>query len=143
MALSRHLPLSKIKITATDIDKTVIATAKTGLYNEKSIANVPADLKKKYFTQVGKSFQISEDIKRCVEFKQANLLCDPYPKNYDMIVCRNVLIYFTDEAKTEVYGKFADALKPGGILFIGSTEQVLEYKELGYKRRYSFYYEKN
>ena len=143
MALSRHLPLSKIKITATDIDKTVIAAAKAGLYSEKSIANVPEDLKKKYFTQVGKSYQISEEIKKCVEFKQANLLADPYPQNYDFIICRNVLIYFTDEAKTEVYAKFANSLKPGGILFIGSTEQVLEYKELGYKRRYSFYYEKD
>lgn len=142
MALSRHLPLNKIKIYATDLDKQVIATAKVGLYNEKSIANVPADLKKKYFTQVGKSYQISEEIKRCVEFKEHNLLRDSYPSNYDMIVCRNVLIYFTDEAKTEVYGKFAKSLKNGGILFIGSTEQVIEYKELGYKRRYSFFYEK-
>lgn len=143
MALSKHLPLNKIKITATDLDKQVIATAKVGLYNEKSIANVPDEFKKKYFTQVGKSWQISEEIKRCVEFKEHNLLRDTYPSNYDMIVCRNVLIYFTDEAKTEVYDKFAKSLKPGGILFIGSTEQVLEYKELGYKRRYSFYYEKD
>ncbi|MCR5415565.1 MAG: protein-glutamate O-methyltransferase CheR [Pseudobutyrivibrio sp.] len=142
MALSQHLPLNKIKILATDLDKQVIATAKVGLYNEKSIANVPADLKKKFFTQVGKSYQISEEVKKCVEFKEHNLLRDNYPSNYDMIVCRNVLIYFTDEAKTEVYGKFAKSLRQGGILFIGSTEQVIEYKELGYKRRYSFYYEK-
>ena len=50
--------------------------------------------------------------------------------------------YFTDEAKTEVYDKFCKSLRTGGILFIGSTEQVIDYKELGYKRRYSFYYEK-
>ena len=99
-------------------------------------------LKKKYFTPVGNSFQISEDIKRCVEFKEHNLLRDPYPSNFDMIVCRNVLIYFTDEAKDEVYDKFAKSLRTGGILFIGSTEQVIDYKELGYKRRYSFYYER-
>ncbi len=142
MALSRHMPLNKIKIIATDIDKQVIATAKVGLYNEKSISNVPDDLKKKYFTQVGKSYQISEDIKKCVEFKQHNLLRDVYPANCDLIVCRNVLIYFTDEAKKEVYEKFVAALKTSGILFIGSTEQVIEYKEIGYKRRYSFFYEK-
>ncbi len=59
-----------------------------------------------------------------------------------MIVCRNVVIYFTDEAKTEVYRKFADALRKDGLLFIGSTEQVLEYKQLGYGRRYSFFYQK-
>lgn len=142
MALSRHLDLSKIKITATDIDKQVIATAKVGLYSEKSISNVPEDLKRKYFTKVGSSYQISEDIKRRVEFKEHNLLADQYPRDCHMIVCRNVLIYFTDEAKNSVYAGFAKSLKDGGILFIGSTEQVTEYKSMGYKRRYSFYYEK-
>ncbi|MCR5143925.1 MAG: protein-glutamate O-methyltransferase CheR [Lachnospiraceae bacterium] len=142
MALSKHLDLKKIKIHATDIDKQVIATAKVGLYSEKSIANVPDEYKKKYFTKVGNSYQISDDIKKCVEFKEHNLLSDPYPKKCDMIVCRNVLIYFTDEAKDEVYQKFADSLKDGGILFIGSTEQVSRYKDMGYKRRYSFFYEK-
>ncbi|MCR4695012.1 MAG: protein-glutamate O-methyltransferase CheR [Pseudobutyrivibrio sp.] len=142
MALSEHMPLNKIKIYATDLDKQVIATAKVGLYNDKSVANVPAHLKKKFFTQVGNSFQISEDVKRCVEFKEHNLLKDQYPSNYDMIVCRNVLIYFTDEAKEEVYRKFAASLRDDGILFIGSTEQVLDYREIGYKRRYSFFYQK-
>ncbi len=142
MALSEHVPMNKIKILATDLDKQVIATAKVGLYSAKSIANVPEHLKKKFFTPVGGSFQISEEVKKCVEFKEHNLLRDSYPSNYDMIVCRNVLIYFTDDAKTEVYDKFCKALRTGGILFIGSTEQVIDYKDLGYKRRYSFYYEK-
>ncbi len=144
MALSRHLPLNQIKITATDIDKQVIAQAKTGLYNAKSIAGVPADFKKKYFTQVGKdSYQIANEIKARVEFKEHNLLKDPYIKPCDMIVCRNVLIYFTEEAKNDVYVKFEAALKEKGILFIGSTEQVMDYKKIGYKRRSSFFYEKD
>ncbi|MBQ1901747.1 MAG: protein-glutamate O-methyltransferase CheR [Lachnospiraceae bacterium] len=143
MALSRHLDLSQIKIIATDLDKQVIAQAKTGLYSEKSIANVPDDLKKKYFTQVGKSYQISDKIKSRVQFKEHNLLKDPYIKDCDMIVCRNVLIYFTEEAKHDVYVKFEESLKEHGILFIGSTEQVIDYKKIGYKRRYSFFYEKD
>lgn len=143
MALSRHLPLNQIKIMATDLDNEVMRQAKVGLYNDKSIAGVPADLKKKYFTQVGKSWQISDEIKSRVEFKQHNLLKDPYPKGCDMIVCRNVLIYFTEEAKYEVYQKFEEALKEKGILFIGSTEQVTDYKKIGYKRRYSFFYQKD
>ncbi len=143
MALSKHLDLRQIKIYATDIDKQVIETAKRGLYSEKSIANVPDEFKRKYFTQIGKSYQISDEIKRCVEFHQQNLLEDNYPTNCDLIVCRNVLIYFTDEAKHNVYVKFAKSLKKEGILFIGSTEQVADYKQIGYKRRYSFYYEKD
>lgn len=140
MALSRHLPLSQIKIIATDIDKQVIAKAKVGLYGEKSLAGVPEDLKKKYFTQVGPSYQISNDIKSRVEFKEHNLLKDAYPTDCHLIVCRNVLIYFTEEAKEEIYKKFEKALKPGGILFIGSTEQIITYKEIGYERKNSFFY---
>jgi chemotaxis protein methyltransferase CheR len=142
MALSRHIPLNKIRIYATDLDKTVIAKAKVGLYDAKSLAGVPADFKKKYFTQVGPSFKISDEIKSRVEFHEHNLLKDPYKKDYHMIVCRNVLIYFTDEAKDEVFRKFYQSITPGGFLFIGSTEQIVNYKEIGYARKNSFYYEK-
>lgn len=140
MALSRHLPLNQIKIFATDIDKQVIAKAKVGLYNEKSIAGVPDDLKKKYFTKIGPSFQIAQEIKDRVEFKEHNLLKDAYPSDCNLIVCRNVLIYFTEDAKEEIYRKFEKALKPGGLLFIGSTEQIINYKEIGYERKNSFFY---
>lgn len=142
MALSRHLPLNNIKIFATDLDKQVIATAKTGLYSAKSVASIPDDLKKKYFTKIGPSYQISDEIKARVDFKEHNLLKDTYPTDCHMIVCRNVLIYFTEEAKEEVFRKFQKNLKPGGILFIGSTEQIINYKEIGFNRKNSFFYEK-
>ncbi|MCR4692232.1 MAG: protein-glutamate O-methyltransferase CheR [Lachnospiraceae bacterium] len=142
MAFSRHIPLNNIKIYATDIDKQVIAKAKVGLYNEKSVAGVPDDLKKKYFTKVGPSYQIKDEIKSRVEFKEHNLLKDPYPKNYHLIVCRNVLIYFTEEAKAEIFQKFYDSLAKDGCLFIGSTEQIITYREIGYARKNSFFYGK-
>ena len=142
MAFSRHLPLNQIKIFATDLDKQVIAKAKTGLYVEKSIASVPEDFKKKYFTKIGPSYQISNEIKSRVEFKEHNLLKDTYPTDCHLIVCRNVLIYFTEEAKDEVFRKFQKCLKPGGFLFIGSTEQIINHKEIGFERRNSFFYEK-
>ena len=142
MAFSRHLPLSNIKIFATDLDKQVIAKAKVGLYSEKSIVSVPEDLKKKYFTQVGPSYKISDEIKARVEFKEHNLLKDIYPTDCHLIVCRNVLIYFTEEAKDEVFRKYYKSLASGGILFIGSTEQIINYKEMGYERKSSFFYQK-
>lgn len=142
MALSRHLPLNNIKIFATDLDKQVIAKAKVGLYSEKSIVSVPADLKKKYFTQVGPSYKISDEIKARVEFKEHNLLRDTYPTDCHLIVCRNVLIYFTEEAKEEVFRKYYKSLAKGGVLFIGSTEQIINYKEIGYERKNSFFYQK-
>ena len=143
MALSRHIPLSNIKIVATDIDKQVIAQAKDGIYAEKSIASVPADLKAKYFKKNGSFYEISNEIKSRVEFKEHNLLKDPYPMGCNLIVCRNVLIYFTEEAKTAVYEKFNKALAPEGILFIGSTEQIMNHKGIGYERRNSFFYQKS
>ena len=76
-----------------------------------------------------------------VEFKEHNLLKDTYPTNYHMIVCRNVLIYFTEEAKDEVFAKFQKSLARGGILFIGSTEQIINYKDIHLERKNSFYYE--
>lgn len=142
MALSRHIPLDQIKIQATDLDKQVIAKAKVGLYSEKSVASVPDDLKRKFFTKVGLSYQISEEVKKRVEFKQHNLLKDDYGSGWNMIVCRNVLIYFTEEAKDEVFVRFQKSLANKGILFIGSTEQIINYKEIGYTRKNSFFYEK-
>lgn len=142
MALSRHVPVSNIKIIATDIDKQVLDKARMGLYNAKSISSVPEDFKKKYFTQVGGSYQISDEIKKCVEFKEHNLLKDPYPTGCHLIVCRNVVIYFTEEAKDEIYRKFNQSLVKEGVLFIGSTEQITNYKDLNYIRNKSFFFEK-
>lgn len=143
MALSKHVSLNQIKIIATDIDKQVLDKARMGLYNDKSIAAVPDEFKKKYFTQIGSSFKISDEIKKCVEFKEHNLLRDSYPTDCHLIVCRNVVIYFTEEAKNEIYKKFNNSLKQDGILFIGSTEQIMNYKELNYRRNQSFFFQKN
>lgn len=144
MLLSKHVPLSNIKVLATDIDKQVLEKARVGLYNEKSLAGLPDEFKKKYFTKIGSSsYQISDEIKRCVDFKEGNLLADKYPTGLDLILCRNVVIYFTDEAKTEIYRKFNASLKSGGYLFVGSTEQIINYKELNYSSFKSFFYKKN
>ncbi len=140
MALSKHLPLNQIHIYATDIDKQVLEKARSGLYGEKSIAAVPDEFKKRFFTKVGPSYQISEEVKKQVEFKEHNLLKDVYPRGCHLIVCRNVLIYFTEEAKFEIFGRFYQSLLPGGILFIGSTEQIINHTDIGYKRDNSFFY---
>lgn len=143
MMLSRHMPLSNIKIIATDIDKQVLAKAKDGLYNVKSLKTLPDDLMKKYITQVNEyTYKVSDEVKRCVEFKQHNLLKDPYPTDCDLIVCRNVLIYFTEEAKTDIYKKFNASLKKDGVLFVGSTEQIIQASTLGYVTAKSFFYRK-
>ena len=143
MALSNHIPLNQIKIVATDIDKHVLEKARVGLYSEKSIEAVPKHFKDKYFNKIGASYQIRDEIKERVEFKQHNLLKDMYDKNIDLLVCRNVLIYFTEEAKDEIFKKFSESIKPGGYLFIGSTEQIISYRDIKFNRANSFFYEKD
>lgn len=143
MLLSKFMPLSNIKIIATDIDRQVLDKARMGLYNDKSLKALPQEFVKEYFTKIGdRSYQISDKIKSCVEFKQHNLLKDSYPTNCDMIICRNVLIYFTEEAKDDIYKKFNASLKKDGILFVGSTEQIIQPQNLGYESKRSFFYKK-
>lgn len=144
MLLAKYIPLNKIRILATDIDRLVLEKAKTGIYNKKSLKALPDELVKKHFKQIDdKSLQISKEIMSCVEFKQHDLLKDPYPDKCDLIVCRNVLIYFTDEAKNRIYNNFRDALKNDAILFVGSTEQMIGANKLGFQSLRSFFYMKH
>lgn len=141
MLLSKYLPLNMIKILATDIDQLVLEKAKIGIYSQKSLKDLPQEFINKYFKQVNsKAYQISDDIKACVEFKKHDMLQEPYPKGCDLIVCRNVLIYFTDEAKTNIYKGFRESLKKDGILFVGSTEQMLNASQIGFRSIKSFFY---
>ena len=142
MALSRYVPLSNIQVIATDIDKQVLEKAKAGCYNEKSIVSVPQDFKEKYFKKVGDRFQISDGIKRRVEFREHNLLKDMYPRGCHLIVCRNVMIYFTEETRDSIYKKFSSSLVQGGVLFIGSAEQIINYRQLHFQRKQSFFFQK-
>jgi len=142
MLLSDFMPLNKIKILAVDIDEGAINKAKIGVYSKKSLDKIPDKFKKKFFTEIGKSFKISEDIKKCVTFKKMNLLEDRYPDKCDLILCRNVMIYFTEEAKDIMYGKFSGALKNDGILFVGSTEQIIVPKKYNFISENTFFYTK-
>lgn len=143
MLLSKYLPLSRIKIIATDIDKQVLEKARLGLYIDKSLKGLPKEFIDKFFNKVSdSSYQIKDEVKKCVEFREHNLLRDEYPSQCDLIVCRNVLIYFTEEAKDEIYVKFHNALKNNGILFLGSTEQIIQPGKIGFSVISSFFYRK-
>ncbi|MDX8046120.1 protein-glutamate O-methyltransferase CheR [Gracilibacillus sp. S3-1-1] len=135
--------LSDIEITATDIDPNVLARAKQGIYNSRALQEVPEPIKQKYFHQEGDTYRIDERLKQTITFKEHNLLADQYPKEVDLIVCRNVLIYFTEEAKTRIYHQFSDALTNDGIFFVGSTEQIFSPERYGLKALDTFFYEKN
>lgn len=142
MVLNEIMPLQNIKILATDIDRDILEKAKSGVYSDKSVVNLPDEYKRKYFDVNGNLYKVKDEVKNCVEFKHHNLLADPYPTNCDLIVCRNVLIYFTEEAKTSIYMKFNASLKNGSILFVGSTEQIILCNKYGFKSVQTFFYQK-
>jgi chemotaxis protein methyltransferase CheR len=134
--------LNRITLTATDIDDGVLKKAKDGVYLERSLRDVPTEFKSKYFTPYEGAFKVADQLKKAVKYQKQNLLLDKFGERHDLIVCRNVMIYFTEEAKHILYGKFAKALKPGGILFVGSTEQIFSPSQYGFEPADTFFYRK-
>lgn len=142
MILADQGLLPSTYLLATDIDEGALGKAAEGLYLERSLKDVPADVVKRYFTQEGMMFRFDEKLKKAVTFKKQNLLLDTFEDGFDLIVCRNVMIYFTEEAKNTLYHKFAKALRPGGILFVGSTEQIFSPSQYGLEASETFFYRK-
>lgn len=143
MVLAEFVPISQIEIIATDLDNEVLSKAKKGYYPEKSVKGLPKKYQDKYIVNDGSGVvKVSDKLKGCIKFQQHNLLRDPYPTGVHLIVCRNVMIYFTDEAKDEIYRKFAASLVTGGVLFVGSTEQIIGASDYGFNGMKSFFYEK-
>jgi chemotaxis protein methyltransferase CheR len=142
--LVHELNLSyKTRILATDIDIGVLKRAQEGVYEERAFVSTPKEYLEKYFEKLPDGrYRIKDSVKKIVEFKRHDLLKDPFEKNFDLIVCRNVVIYFEPEAKNELYRKFAESLKPGGFLFVGNTERIFNYKELGFEIYKPFIYRK-
>ncbi|MGN1402434.1 MAG: CheR family methyltransferase [Bacillus sp. (in: firmicutes)] len=142
MILSKHISLSNVTLLATDIDENALARAKMGVYHERVLKELPKELIGKHFTRQGNHYAVHEEIKQAVTFQKQNLLADPFGKDFDLIVCRNVLIYFTEEAKEKVNRKFSDSLREGGVLFVGSTEQIFHPESYSLETEDAFFYKK-
>ncbi|MFA9556148.1 protein-glutamate O-methyltransferase CheR [Evansella sp. AB-rgal1] len=140
--LDNLLPKNKISILATDIDTTILDRARMGFYPERSIKEVPENLLSMHFTKEALGYKVQDDLKKLIKFKQHNLLSTTYDTGFDLIVCRNVMIYFTEEAKDQLYMKFNNALKPGGVLFVGSTEQIYNPQKYNFVTEDTFFYRK-
>lgn len=142
MILNELNALHKTQLLATDLDAGVLAKATQGYYLDRSIRDVPQLYQGKYFQEDEGTYSVVDSLKKAVQFKQQNLLFDTFDKDFDLIVCRNVMIYFTEEAKHELYHKFAKALKKGGLLFVGSTEQIFTPSQYGFETADTFFYRK-
>ncbi len=132
--MDRVSPHRKHEILATDFDRGALKTARAGgPYSVDDVKNIsPVDLKK-YFQQNGKHYFVKEKLRNTIRFQEQDLLSDRFETSFDLIVCRNVVIYFTRPIKEELYTKFHRALDEEGILFLGGTEIIPQSQKLGYR----------
>ncbi|MCZ2108999.1 MAG: protein-glutamate O-methyltransferase CheR [Dehalococcoidia bacterium] len=137
-------PNSRHSIIATDVDMPALARAKEGRgYLPGEVRSVaPAVLKRHFAQEQDGTYRVADTLKRRIQFRRQDLLSDAYPADVDLILCRNVVIYFTDEAKSHIYSGFAKALRPGGLLFIGGSEMIMRSHELGFRTAATSMYSK-
>ena len=127
MLINEHLPellTWNFKFVATDLCQDVLAKSKLGRYNQLEVnRGLPAAMLVKYFTRTGSDWEVREDLRRRVDCKEMNLVKDwlPLPQ-LDIVMLRNVLIYFDVESKKAILAKIRRLLRPGGYLFLGGAE---------------------
>jgi len=114
-----------VSILGTDIDRQCLAAAERGEFEEGDFTDTPDELRSRYFTPVP-PFTVSPGIRSMVRFERRDLLSERAPAPpYDLIVCRNVLIYFDRESQERLFDEFHAALAPGGFLVLGKVETLL------------------
>jgi chemotaxis protein methyltransferase CheR len=127
MLFMERKPGIKVDVVASDISNGVLESAKKGVYGSYSVRNVPEPYIRKYFTLKGHSYELESSVKNSVKFMNINFLDEKKMKtmcNFDVIFCRNVLIYFDEQAKQKVVSFLYHSLRPGGFLFISLSESL-------------------
>lgn len=145
MALLLHelQPAVAHKIKGTDIDLSVLARAERPSFSAADMINLSPARRGAHFLELGGTYQPKAHLKNKVRFEPHDLLGGAYPKSEcDLILCRNVVIYFNDDAKERIYRGFFQALRPGGILFVGGTERLSDHRAIGYELARPFFYRK-
>lgn len=138
--LTELAPDAKHRILATDIDDRMLARAREGVFQDHEVRNVTRARLHKHFELRQGQYAAREPLKRLITFRKHNLLEDRFETGFDLILCRNVVIYFTDETKSKLYRRFFESLRPGGCLFVGGTERINDYTQIGFESRIPFFY---
>lgn len=133
--------IKNYKIIATDIDENILEKAKEGIYTSLEVKEMESKYLKYFEFKDGK-YILSSEIKSMVKFKKSDLILDKYEENFDLILCRNVVIYFNNEIKEKIYKKFSTSLNKNGILFVGATESIHNSEKLGFQKCATFMYRK-
>ncbi len=143
MLLDEMAPLGRWSVLATDVDRTTLARAQRGdKYAPADVRNVGGRRLAKYFERDESGYKVKDSLRRRVQFKVHDLLRDPFESGFQVILCRHVVIYFTEEAKDSLYRKFADSLVDGGVLFVGGTEIIPRAREIGFESTSVSFYRK-
>jgi chemotaxis protein methyltransferase CheR len=129
-----------VEIISSDIDTSILAKARLGNYSARSIQGLPKALLNKYFRHNGDDYQICDDLRNAVEFTRVNLMKPSEVRGYrefDVIFCRNLLIYFDDLSRRQAADTFFDALNPGGFLLLGHSESMSRISSLYQVRKFA------
>jgi len=123
--------LSDVQIVATDISPAILKEAKDARYDDMALARgIGAERKQRFFTAIGKQWEVRPEIRARVRFMSINLLQNyALLGRFDIIFCRNVLIYFSSESKRDIMARMGKTLNPGGHLFLGASESITNYSE--------------
>ena len=117
--------VSRVDVLGTDIDRRSLSSARHGQFSESDFSDTPADLRARYFSSSA-PFTVSPAVRSMVRFEKHDLLANGSPRGpFQLITCRNVLIYFDRDTQTRLFDVFHDALAPGGFLLLGKVETVL------------------
>jgi len=115
-----------VRITATDVNEDLISIARSGVYSPPYLAELTDSESRQFFMENSEgNFEVNPLVKSRVNFRKHDLTRDKYPTGFDMVICRNVLIYIDKDAQMDIISKFIESLRPGGILVLGRTETLL------------------
>jgi chemotaxis protein methyltransferase CheR len=139
----RAIPRAVVTILGTDIDARMVQRARTGVFSIEDARDAPTATLAGHFALTDGRWHASEELKRLVRFEQGDLLAiDPLTGAYDLVLCRNTVIYFNEDVRDALHGRLAKSLRAGGRLVVGATERVSEPARHGLAPESPFVYRK-
>jgi chemotaxis protein methyltransferase CheR len=137
------IPQARTEVRGTDIDERIIAQAKTGRFTLADARSAPAKQLERWFDRDGDEYVAKPELRRAMRFDTGDLLrMRIAPSSFDLILCRNTVIYFNQEVRDDLHARLADALRPGGVLIVGATERVADARALDLTSTHPFTYRK-
>jgi chemotaxis protein methyltransferase CheR len=137
------MPGAPVRIVGTDIDRRMVARAKTGEFSDEDAHDAPIAALELFFDRIPGGWRAKDELRALVRFERGDLLrMTPHAHAYDLILCRNTVIYFAEPIRDELHARLVRALRPGGYLVIGATERVSASADLGLEPVYPFIFRK-